>query len=223
LLLFVVAVVLAVVVLGLIRAQQDAPFVDPAADTAAATTQVTGPLPGELRVQATLEEEAVVVAEATRFTADRPTQVQLRLPALVGLNGPIRTAQLSVADLAVSVDGVPVQARQDPGQPGTWTVQHPDGEPFVELQVDYRLDGALLTNALSAPGRLLAVLGPLSAGASVGSAAVAIRGEGILNVYCPGQPADQLLCATQSGDAWDATLPSPSSAEPVLLIQVDRA
>lgn len=218
LLLLLLIIVVAVVVLGLVRQAGDSPGANPAVSPE--TTAGGVPTGGDLTVFAQIEGEDVQVREVTRWGAERPDEVTLRLPELGSLTGEAGAAQLEVSDLVVTVDGAPVVPEQDPAAPGSWRVPLDEGADPQAMEVSYRLTGALVISDQSSPGRQLAILGPLSSQAATGAAAVTIRGSGILGVYCPGLPAEQLLCATRSGDDWDAALPDPSAT--VVLVQIDR-
>jgi len=220
LVLFLVFVLVMVVALGLYRMARDAPAGAGDGDTtspAEATVAAAG-----LQFDAVIDGDAVQMTEATQLADPGVAAAELRVPQLTGLSGAAGSARLEVTDLVVSLDGQQVEPTQDPAVPGVWQVTRSDGAPFRQMQVAYRLSGAVVASPLSAEGRMLAVLGPLSPPVPDLPTLATVRGAGVLNVFCPGVAADALLCATQNGDAWDAEMAGSDPGGRILLVQIDR-
>lgn len=189
------------------------------AETPAAEAPVAAP---SLLVDAVIDGDVVRMTEATRLGESGADTAELQVPQLAELTGAAGSARLEVTDLVVTLDGERVEPTQDPAAPGVWQVVRPDGEPFREMKVGYTLLGAVVTSPLSAEGRMLAVLGPISPTVADQPATATVRGSGLLNVFCPGVAADELLCGTQAGDTWTAELAGQDPRERVLLVQIER-
>jgi hypothetical protein len=131
--------------------------------------------------------------------------------------------EIAVSDLQVELDGnaVAVSGNDTDG----WTAKPPAGKPFTSAVLRYRLANGVVTITPAAPGRVFAVVTPLTAAISQArSAAVLVRAldPRVLGVSCPrATSAAASVCGTKLATGWVATVPADSI--PIVLFQVNTA
>jgi hypothetical protein len=182
----------------------------------------TGPgadAPGtDVQVSVDTDGTHVDVFERLMLSSPSGEPLEMASPSL-----PAMGQQISVSDLQVELDGAPVAVAGDNGN--GWTATPPAGKQFTKAVLRYRLSNGVVTITPAAPGRVFAVVTPLTAAISQAhSAGVLVRAldPRVLGVSCP-RAADAAgsVCGTKLAAGWQAALPANSI--PIVLFQVNTA
>jgi hypothetical protein len=170
-------------------------------------------------VDAAVAADGVITVRERRTWPPGERSVRLALPPPDALPGAAGSVHPRARDLQVRLDGDRVRVTADADGRG-WSVAS-DGAPR-QLTVDYRLTGAVLLTAPSAPGRALGLLAPLTASLPGPPPSLRVAGDHVRTVACvmpAGQPP--ALCGHREGASWVA-VPPPDWLGAVLL-QLDLA
>ena len=179
------------------------------------------PVDGLSLAAAVISPTTIEVVETVHWPEGGPATIELTLSEDVAAAGGLAIApEFSVGSLQVSVDGSPVIPSPRAGVENAWVITPASGAAPRSMEVRYLLEGAIVRSVPSSPGRALAVLTPMSAGA-VGDLpiAIAISTSDVLNVYCPGGANQQaIMCGRVQGGLWTTNLPP---GLPLVVAQVD--
>ncbi len=143
--------------------------------------------------------------------------IQLALPSLTAIGGPVGQLHPQVSGLRAAVNDQGATISQ---AGAGWNVASAQRARTVRLS--YRLSGTTIRSTPSESGRAISVLVPLLA--------QTLRAQGLpltvrsyatkVNaVSCPGAPPAQILCGMQVSTGWSATVPAAASS-PALLMSV---
>jgi hypothetical protein len=200
----------------------------PADDAPAPRSVAAGTLPaagpgidraGTVQALTIEADGSVLVVEQAVLGPRGQRGLQFALPGLSSLGGAVAGLTPRVSDLRVAVNGTPVRVTRAGN--GRWTVDTGAARART-VRLSYRLAGSLLRSA-DRPGHSLVVSLPLLAQTLREQGlpmTVRASGANVRGVTCPGAPAAQMLCGTQDGAGWTATIPA-SATVPAALLQVD--
>jgi hypothetical protein len=157
------------------------------------------------------------VYERVLLPSPRSEPLLLAVPTLPNLVHP------SLADAQVQLDDTPVPVT---GEAGVLTAELPPSGSFTSAVIRYRLADSVITQPDSKPGRVTALVLPLTADLSKASGSpvvVQTSQKGVVDMSCP-VAVDQIAppCASEStGGTWTATPPT-NSLRTVVLLLIDR-
>jgi hypothetical protein len=183
------------------------------------TTTGTGATTPGTDVQVALDPDKMHLDVFERLLLDTATADPVSL-ASTSLPGGVDAA---VSDLQVQLDDQVASATST----GTtsWDVASPAGRTYTKVTLRYRLSkGALQSVADSVPGRVSAVVPPLTAGLSQAhNHPVQIRALGaqVIQVTCPAADIGA-VCGTRTSDGWTAIMPADSQ-RPIFLVSINGA
>lgn len=170
--------------------------------------------------QVAVDTDGTHVDVFERLLLDAPTGEPLVMarPSLPALG-----QEVSVSDLQVELDGTAVSVAGNDSD--GWTASPPAGKQFTKAVLRYRLTNGVVTITPAVPGRVFAVVTPLTAAISQArSAAVLVRAldPKVLGVSCPrASDAAGSVCGTKLAAGWEASV--PASSIPIVLFQVNTA
>ena len=193
------------------------------APTSAGTSAGSGTAPadGLAVAAAVISPTTIEIVETVGWPDGGPAEIELELPADAASTAGLAIAPEPVIEsLQVSVDGSPVVATLRDGTSNAWVIRPPTGAAPSSMVVRYLLEGAIVHSVPAVPGRALAVVTPISAGAARDlPVTLAISATDVLNVYCPaGTTQAAIRCGRLEDDHWVVTLPP---GLPLVVAQLD--